>query len=520
MVRHIFKKDLKLLWIFVGAVASLHWISAFIVFKLGLFGEDPMLALMTEALPPLAFFATMFLIAGIVHLDAIPGVRQDWLVRPIERRDLLLEKLLFVVVMAGGPVFVADLLQGLANGFSLRSSFLAAISHFVFFLFLLVLPIFAFVSVTQNMTEAFIFGCGCTFIMGAFLAVSSDLNNWAHGMLTPVVGSGVGWLGEVFRFALVALAAGIILTLQYSRRKTTVSRFLVVVFGLLLLTSEFLPWKPAFAIEQRLSPKPLAGANAVIAFDPGRGKFLSPSGLTASSENDQRDGGVHTGVFLPVHVAGIHENAFVLSDRVEVRFIGEGERIAFHGIGEGFEIAKQGPQPVDEHFYQEIELPVSIYRGIKDQPMRAEVDYSLTVFGLSKSYAIQALGGDERMPGFGWCETKMNEAGSAIELHCMEPGMGPICGMAFLENSTTGTRNPDRSSCRSDYTPYPDRPMDDMARFGVNVPFRDPSGLAKFPVDGAQLLQSRVVIRMYSPEDHFTRQVVIPQIRLKDWEAQ
>ena len=40
MVWHIFKKDWKLLWVFVITVASLHWIAAFIIFKLGLFGED------------------------------------------------------------------------------------------------------------------------------------------------------------------------------------------------------------------------------------------------------------------------------------------------------------------------------------------------------------------------------------------------------------------------------------------------------------------------------------------------
>src|SRR2546423_5869145 len=45
----------------------------------------------------------MFLIAAIVHVEAIPGVRQDWLVRPIRRGNLLLEKFLFVVLMVGGP---------------------------------------------------------------------------------------------------------------------------------------------------------------------------------------------------------------------------------------------------------------------------------------------------------------------------------------------------------------------------------------------------------------------------------
>ena len=78
-----------------------------------------------------------------------------------------------------------------------------------------------------------------------------------------------------------------------------------------------------------------------------------------------------------------------------------------------------------------------------------------------------------------------------------------------------------RSSCHGDYSPYSGwYTGDNMAQFGANIPFRDSSGLAKFPVDGPQLPQSRVVIRVYEPEDHFTRSVTIPEIRLKDWEAQ
>jgi hypothetical protein len=103
MVWHIFKKDWKLLWVFVIAVASLHWIATFITFKLGLFGEDATLEMLSETVPILAFFGSMFLIAAIVHLEAIPGARQDWLTRPIPRGCLLLEKLLFVIIMVEGP---------------------------------------------------------------------------------------------------------------------------------------------------------------------------------------------------------------------------------------------------------------------------------------------------------------------------------------------------------------------------------------------------------------------------------
>jgi len=58
------------------------------------------------------------------------------------------------------------------------------------------------------------------------------------------------------------------------------------------------------------------------------------------------------------------------------------------------------------------------------------------------------------------------------------------------------------------------------ARFGVNLPFCDAAGLAHFPVDGPKLFQSHVIIRSYEPENHFVRSLVIPEIKLEDWEAQ
>jgi hypothetical protein len=521
MVWHIFKKDWKLLWLFVITVASLHWIATFVRFKLGLFGEDAMLEMLSEKVAYLAFFGSMFLIAAIVHLEAIPGARQDWLTRPIPRRSLLIEKLLFVVIMVEGPIFAANLFQGLANGFSWRSSLLSAISYMILLLFVLTLPIFTLASVTENMTEAFIFACGCTFIIGVFLTLADYMNASAHGTLIGVTHSGVGWIGEVFRFLLVALAAGTILGLQYFHRKTMMARFLVITFGLLLLTTQFLPWRPVFAIEQRLSSNPGTGVQTVVTFDQTGGKFKSPSGLAASSENRQRRGGEDSAeVFLPLQIAGIRNDAILLSDRVEVHVISEDGRVIYHGVGDSFEAAREGPRPIEAHVYQQIAVPTPVYLSTKNQIVQVRLDYSLTLFGLARSYSLPALDGAKRMPAWGLCKTRMNEAGTAVELRCIEPGKGPICGTAVLENASTGTQNPPRSSCRSDYAPFSAEFPDNLTRFGANLPFRDPSGLAKFPIDGPQLPQSRVVIRMYEPEDHFTRSLVIPRIELSDWEAQ
>jgi hypothetical protein len=188
MVWHIFKKDWKLAWVFVLVVSVVHWIDSAIIYKLGLFDEDPMLGMLADAVPMLAFFGSMFLIGAIVHLDSIPGVRQDWLVRPISRWDLVIEKFLFVVLMVNGPIFAEVLLQGLANKFSLRLSLAAAMWQVAFLFFAFTLPLFSFASVTRSMTQAFIFGCSCTFIMVGFQTIASYLNGRAHGTLDRSLG--------------------------------------------------------------------------------------------------------------------------------------------------------------------------------------------------------------------------------------------------------------------------------------------------------------------------------------------
>ena len=188
--------------------------------------------------------------------------------------------------------------------------------------------------------------------------IASYLNGHAHGTLEPIPWSGIGWLAKTARFVLVVAAAVTILGLQYFRRKTLTSRFMIVVFGLVILATQFLPWRPAFALEQRLSQAPNAGTNAVVAFDSALGKFRSPSGLGASSEHARRfEGEEHTSVSclctLPVSI----QTLLLLTDRVEVRLINSDGKIAFHGIGEEVEVVKEGPRPTEDPVYQEVQVP-------------------------------------------------------------------------------------------------------------------------------------------------------------------
>jgi hypothetical protein len=520
MVWHIFKKDWKLLWLFVVIAASLHCINVLVYYRRGLFSDDVTLEMLAEYLPQLAIFGSAFLIAAIVHLDAIPGVRQDWLIRPLPRGVLLLEKFLFVLVAVEGPIVAANLAEGLADGFSLQSSLFHALGYAAFLLFFLVLPIFTFASVTNNMTQAFIFGCGCTLIMGTFLTLTGWGDFASHHTLLTVTHSGIGWIAEIFRFGLIVVAAIAILGLEYFRRKTTLARIVLVCFGSLLLISSYVPWKPVFAIETRLSPRPAAAAATNLAFHPTLERYRPPSGLKEPVQGNRNENDARVFLFLPLHITGMGSDAVLLADRVDVFLIDRDGRTIYHGAGGELEVAREGPQPKDEPKYQQFPIPRAIYEKVRDQQLSVRLDYSLTLFGLEKSVSMPALNGDMRTPDWGWCHTKMNEAGTAVSLHCMKPGQAPICATAFLENTASGARNPSRSACISEYGPLTNRFSDDLSRFGVNFPFRDPAGLAKYPVDGPQLSDSRIVIRMYEPESHFTRTLVIPNTRLPDWESQ
>jgi len=90
-----------------------------------------------------------------------------------------------------------------------------------------------------------------------------------------------------------------------------------------------------------------------------------------------------------------------------------------------------------------------------------------------------------------------------------------------LEHAPTGQRNPEVSLCAPDYTPYPGHTLPDaLSRFGGRLPFYDPSGLVRYPVGGPQLSEAHVLVTAFQPTEHFVRRVVIPGVRLEDWEPQ
>ncbi len=522
MVRHILKKDWMLLWPLVTALAVLQSLLAFTRFSAGQFVNVP---LVPGSFLELLAVATVIVL--VVHQDPIPGVRQDWLVRPIPRRDLFLAKLLFVVVLVQGPMFVTDLLQGLANGFSFGQSAAAAIACGVWVLLTVSLPVLAFATLTASMTETFVAALGVFAVVIASRIVPALLGATAPAMLT-----GFAWVPFLMRAVLLLVAAAGMLVLQYRWRRTRAARALFVAALLAGQCAAFLPWRTTFALDQLLTASSGDHHGIAVAFAPGAGRFRPAPGqglddveekpgmgpVDVAAENRRRRAEGAVTVFLPVHVSGLIAGSRLLADRAEVTVTFRDGRTVYQGTGNDLELRATDAEAT---VHQGIRVPGAVYSRVKAERLDVQVDYSFTLFRVNATYTLPARDGDLRMPGIGWCATKVDDAGTRILFRCLQPGERPSCLVVALEHTKTQQRNPEVSLCVPDYTPYPGHTFPDaLSRFGGRLPFYDPSGLIRYPVGGPHLSELRVVVTDFRPTEHFIRRVVIPAVRLQDWEPQ
>jgi hypothetical protein len=475
----------------VVGVALAHLALATALLRLGHFGDSSLTSLM-NFLFIVAFLGSGFLIVEVVHLDPLPEARQDWLVRPVNRRDLLLAKLLFVVAAVQSPSLAADLMQCLANGFPLRESFAASFSRSVYLFVSLSVPLLALASLTRGILET-IAGALAAFAGVTMFVVLADSSTGYNVSLS----TGVAWTGESACVAIALLGANATLGLQFFRRKTTPAIWLAATVALACLLTGFMPWQIAFAIQQRRTPHPGAGDSVAITF--GRAGRIS---LDGQETRGRYSGDVS--MYLPLRVDGLPDDAVLKADRCEARLIAADGRVSSLGQGTKLEVRNGGQQRAGHT----INIAGALYSRFRKQPVRLEIDYSLTLFRRSASYALPALNGDLRTPAAGWCMTRVNESGTTVY------------ATAFLEHVPSGRRNSERTFGHPDYAPYFGQYLADaISRFGTDLPFHDPSELARYPVDAAQLRESQVVLRVYQPWDHFTRTVVIPDIRRQDWES-
>src|ERR1700722_2018169 len=249
MVRHILKKDWRLLWPMVALVTAIQIAHEWAAYKLGFFGGDLAIAELFRLLDVAWYAAIAALAVAIVDQDPIPGVDQDWLIRPIDRSALLLAKLLFALLTISVPMLVLNLTHALAMGFPLFGSLRNVIFKELYVYLCLIVPVLALAATTRTMTELTVFGTALIVLYAVCLSLSAVLFGAAR---CPTCGTGGSWLQHVLQHAGILCGAVAILFLQYYRRQTGTARVLAAA-GAAALVFVQLPWNTAFAIERWVS---------------------------------------------------------------------------------------------------------------------------------------------------------------------------------------------------------------------------------------------------------------------------
>ncbi len=284
MILRIFKKDLQLLWKTALAVALSQWV----VIACVVWQTDATGPLLLSVASPVPFMAAFYLLVALVHSDNVTSDRQDWLIRPIPRWHLLAAKLLFTAVAVVGPVLVADLLFGVALGFSTGVIVPAAFLHATI-LFCMALPVLGIATFTANLGEAVV--AGILMLTAVLLAQTliGDTTSMPHSVH-------YFWLIGFGLLAAVFLASAAIVTFQYFLRRTVWARAMAVTLAVLCVLSTNGSIAAASKLErQRLDRE--SSKQFRVTFVPERGNFR-PESLR---KYDNYSSAVH----VPVSIEGL-----------------------------------------------------------------------------------------------------------------------------------------------------------------------------------------------------------------------
>jgi hypothetical protein len=498
------------------------------VFSSGLFGLNPAAEALLQPLTLAWFVGIAALAAAVVHQDAIPGVDQDWLIRPLHRTELLLAKLAFLALTISVPMFVLDFAHAMAMGMPIASSTEASLWKELFVFACFIVPVVALASTTRNMTELVIVGGALVLGFASSLGLSAFFfgADWCQTCHT-----GMSWLQHLLQHVEILLGSVVILVLQYYRRLSGVARGLAIV-GAVSLVFLQLPWSTAFAIETWLS-RPGGDAAAVglevghegssrpeaTALGGGAANARKATQLLLHGHLDQafeylrrraRPGDAVT-LDLPLRPIGVSANELVLLDRSQVRVLGEDGRLLYRGTNAGASPGLLAPEGADPTVspgltYQTIDIPRRVYRDAPGASVQLQVDYFLTLVEVRAEHRIAALGGELRSADTGYCATMLDR--DAVTLACKSIALAPFCYSATLY-AQDGRHNPEVVKCDPDYRRHWPALIDVLASYGADLPLQERYDATRYPIDAAALGNSYVLLKIYGEVDHFKRALAV-----------
>jgi len=203
------------------------------------------------------------LVTGLIHEEKAIGLNHYWVTRPFGCGDLLAANALFLLAFVHVPVFVCQAIVLSVHGFSPVEYFGDLVAKQIFLVALLVLPMAAVASVTKSLGHAFLTVLSVSVVLEIAIVAANALRPSSWG--------GLEWIRNSAAAIVAACGAAAILWIQYRRRRTGLSRWVVAaVLVAVLAIWTVQPWQPAFVFQAWLSQRRVAANEVRIAFDRAR----------------------------------------------------------------------------------------------------------------------------------------------------------------------------------------------------------------------------------------------------------
>jgi len=219
-VIHILKKDLRHFW--KESAIALALLSAFVWNERALWlpnaTSTDFPSTMSTVLGGLLLFGWMLTMVRAIQDESLVGERQFWLTRPYERKKLLAAKMLFVVVTINLPLLAAQMALLALAGFAPWRSLPGLLGMQLAFGALLLFLVAAPAAVTSGLVQMPL----AALCVGGLMVLIPNLPWTADPELSGTYPG--NWMAP----ALIVAGGAVVLILQYSRRTTLWSRWILL----------------------------------------------------------------------------------------------------------------------------------------------------------------------------------------------------------------------------------------------------------------------------------------------------
>jgi len=360
---HIFKKDARYL---SGEILLVIVLAGVFAWKLAVQWAEILLPI-----------AAVYLIARLIHAEAIPGDRQFWTTRPYRWKSLLAAKVLFILVFVSVPTLLAQMyilsqaqlpVVGNYQGL-LWSQFVTLIAVW--------LPIAALAAMTSSIV---IFNfCAIAFIAVGFLFNQSRFFYERNTRLPDAF----QWVPNTVWVLAIAIAAVLIFYRQYKYRSTFFSHcFGVIAIAVTVLFVVSLPVSWAVSLQSRLpghGSEP-QGLRFGVAWN-AREHLL---GIMSPAPRGQSNG-VHDLSAVDLRIAA---NIPAGTDlRIDGAYITLLARDGKAWLDEDASIS-EGLKQGQAEFYTSAFMPTSVFEAARNQPATLRATVYFTAFANAKTKTI------------------------------------------------------------------------------------------------------------------------------------